>query len=204
MDTSILISSNPEDANITCFLKGSLYADDIYDLAGVLQEQVGRQDLNQFKRFNIDITKTHENLFKPYRLFDLCSNVQKKIAHKNREMVLYLIANKLQGELFDSFSIVEDFYVEIREFDDIESSIIEEDELFNKRNIEYNFHDMAVKIMYNWYNKHDKKDEKRYFISGREMSARDIFYEIQEGTPVGIEYRNSLIELGFKYGLKLI
>jgi hypothetical protein len=204
MNTSILFNADTEEQAITCWLKGSLFGDDINDLASLLQEQMGRSDLPNLKWINIDITKSHGYLIKPYRLFSLCSHFHTKAIEQNPEASLCLIANKQQSENFDDFSAIENFQVSINQEAQIQidDAPIEDYYYYDKNPSNYDFQQQVVKIMWRWLKAHDNKDEKRYYIGGQAMSAEDIFNEIQDETAIGIEYRNSFLELGFKHGLK--
>lgn len=60
----------------------------------------------------------------------------------------------------------------------------------------------AIETFRKWFERHPKKDEKRYNIGfENKISAREMMEAIELKTPIGIELKESMISLGFKLTL---
>lgn len=202
MVTSIFVKEMKHPPQAIFDLKGQLFADDIEDLNNEIQKSINRKPFN-FESFEVNITKTHNSLFKPNRLMSLCSYYHNFLIKKKSS--LSLIVNEDQNNLLRGLSDHFEFQVEVRK--DLSETSDEKGAVKHKSNIYVgietsNFKERAIKIMFDWINAHPNRKSKVYIIDGKKMSADDIFHEVFHETPIGIKYINSLIDLGFKFGLR--
>jgi hypothetical protein len=206
MHTSILVKNSEKPKGVVFSLKGAQFSDDISDLAAELEESLCslREYPNMLQEHYgifIDVTKCKQTMFKPNRLVSLCEYYHDNVKNICSNYFVNLTLTESQNTLFSDLRNEVGFPVSIvEENDNAQESIIEYSEFFDVK--EKNLHEQVLAIMHRWLQRHPNPDDKCYFIEKKYISPNDLFKEMQYQTKVGIRYRDSLVRLGFKFGLQ--